>query len=1283
MDRVLRVLLYGSTVIQFADAAARFTRVPADKLYVMKGQTAKLTWDYHVDNINTEFDSQSPRWYFHNDSFMIGYGDAYDSWKFSIATTTCPSRLLTPTIRVSIEDKATLHIINVTLDDSGTYGCILLSVTGSLSSMPTSQTQLIVTETPKLTSKPKPYAFVIENSDLGLTCIAVGTPRPNVTWVDVRRGITLSKGVGTAELLLPNISRTHSGAYECHAINNPNERPVVAKSFVAVYYKPTVEKASSTVNISSWAGNTISLRCKWSSSNPIPNWTWYKPNGDRITNVSNIGRGSEVTVVTGDEADDYGMYTCKAANIAGIDWHKISVTRLYAAALFTNYPQKRQYILKGRTAQFSWDYHVDNIFTEFDPQSPRWYFHNNTSWWIGYGDVFDGRKFRIHKTCPPRLLTPKVRVSLEGKATLIISNVTLADSGTYTCRLLLRSGLVSSMPTSQAQLIVTVVLFTKKLLILFLETPLLKEKPTATTVVSEHSDLKITCTAVGYPTPNVTWVQILQSIKITLIKGKGTAVLHFADIKRNQSGAKYECHATNNPNEKVVRSRTLVIVYYKPTIVKSSSLENISSWSGNHITLRCNLKSSSLPSPTWTWYKPNGNRITNVRNITNGSEATVLTEESGDYGMYTCRAANIAGSDSININVVQLFPPGSPSFNVTNIEASSAVVRWAEPVDNGGSKVTEYKVEIDFKIYTIPSWKPNHFSIPDLTRDNLYVVKIYASNVAGYGKASKKTFTTRKAGPPASPVLKIIKVSPTTTTLSWSKPEENGFIIEYYKIYKKPVGDEKWLQVGALYVEPLIFTVIDLLPGKTYSFHVTAINKDGSSLMGVNVINVTLPAKTTTPHPTTSAITSSSGSRLGPCKDCDCSTKVTTLAAFLALAFVLNILLVVFISWKCKTNKRKNNNEISEHSAEADPGFSSGRDSGQSVEGAPKKKIITMKIQIRKNVNALGMTTLPPTVKQSSAGTRDPNQEHYQQLNPHTMQSRADAAPTYDEPVLDIATGERNDHHTYQALRNHTSVYQSLQTYFNVPNETLYLANGKTARFTWDFHVDNIKKELDSGSPRWYFYANSTTYWIGYGDAFNGRKFTIDTNTCPARFLRPTVRVSVEGKATLVIKNLTLADSGTYGCILFLAKGPDRLMPTSHVKLIVTGPPGSPVLKIVKFTNTTVTLMWSKPEENGGEIEYYTIYKKLAGAKKWLQVGTLSGEPLTYTVKELLPGKTYSFDVTAKNKDGPSLKGVNVKTVTLPIGFTNPPTTRSIVSSSGSRFNPYEDCDCKIDDTPN
>ena len=126
---------------------ARFTKHPEDTLYVVKGQTARFTWDYHVDNINSEFDSQSPRWYFNSFFSMIGYGNAYDSWKFSIARITCPARLRTPTLRVSVEGKATLVITNVSLADSGTYICRLYLASGLSSSMPTSQAQLIVTGT--------------------------------------------------------------------------------------------------------------------------------------------------------------------------------------------------------------------------------------------------------------------------------------------------------------------------------------------------------------------------------------------------------------------------------------------------------------------------------------------------------------------------------------------------------------------------------------------------------------------------------------------------------------------------------------------------------------------------------------------------------------------------------------------------------------------------------------------------------------------------------------------------------------------------------------------------------------------------------------------------------------------------------------------------------------------------------------------------------------------------------------------------------------------------------
>ncbi|XP_028516697.1 hemicentin-2 isoform X2 [Exaiptasia diaphana] len=314
-----------------SDAAARFTKHPADTLYVVKGQTARFTWDYHVDNINTEFDARSPRWYFHNNtSWLVGYGDAFDGRKFKIDTNTCPARLRIPTVRVSVEGKATLVITDVTMADSGTYGCRLFLSSGPLSSMPTSKSQLIVTETPRFTSKPSPKVIFIESSFFSLTCAAVGTPTPNVTWIQVITGVTISKGQGTAVLLLPNINRSQSGEYECQAVNNPNEAPVIAKTMITVYYKPIVDKVLSTTNISSWADNTIDLRCYWSSSLPIPSWTWYKPNGDTITtNVRSISNGSEVTVLTGNNNHDYGMYRCEATNIAGSDHHNISVTRLF------------------------------------------------------------------------------------------------------------------------------------------------------------------------------------------------------------------------------------------------------------------------------------------------------------------------------------------------------------------------------------------------------------------------------------------------------------------------------------------------------------------------------------------------------------------------------------------------------------------------------------------------------------------------------------------------------------------------------------------------------------------------------------------------------------------------------------------------------------------------------------------------------------------------------------------------------------------------------------------
>jgi len=124
------------------DAAARFTQVPSNKLYVLKGETARFVWDYHVDNIN-EFDSESPSWSFYDpNAKRIGYDNAFDSRKWKIDTNTCPLRLRSPTVRVSKQSTATLVITGVTTADNGVYGCILVLKSGSPI---ISKVQLIVT----------------------------------------------------------------------------------------------------------------------------------------------------------------------------------------------------------------------------------------------------------------------------------------------------------------------------------------------------------------------------------------------------------------------------------------------------------------------------------------------------------------------------------------------------------------------------------------------------------------------------------------------------------------------------------------------------------------------------------------------------------------------------------------------------------------------------------------------------------------------------------------------------------------------------------------------------------------------------------------------------------------------------------------------------------------------------------------------------------------------------------------------------------------------------------
>ncbi|XP_031560198.1 hemolin-like, partial [Actinia tenebrosa] len=215
-------------------------------------------------------------------------------------------------------------------------------------------------------------------------------------------------------------------------------------------------------------------------------------------------------------------------------------------------PPNPLYVVSGATARFVWDYTVDNRKEEFQLSSPTWNYNhvNETPVVIGYDHVLIDWRWTISNgTCPTRLLYPTTRVSRESNATLVISNATTADSGIYGMILLLKT-----LPP-----------IARKIQLFVTTRPQFTRQFQANNILREGEDLRINCSAIGNPTPNITWVLLKDQAKEIKSQGVGFADLVIQNITRHQNGT-YQCQATNNPNEYPVETQTQVTVWYKPNI---------------------------------------------------------------------------------------------------------------------------------------------------------------------------------------------------------------------------------------------------------------------------------------------------------------------------------------------------------------------------------------------------------------------------------------------------------------------------------------------------------------------------------------------------------------------------------------------------------------------------------------------------------------------------------------------------------------------------------------------
>lgn len=87
-----------------------------------------MRWTYSFQDKQNEFAAFSPIWFYEDNQGNrknIGHDSGQMGWNFRIINSSCPPRLLSPTVRVSRKEQATLVIKDLITHDSGVYGCTL------------------------------------------------------------------------------------------------------------------------------------------------------------------------------------------------------------------------------------------------------------------------------------------------------------------------------------------------------------------------------------------------------------------------------------------------------------------------------------------------------------------------------------------------------------------------------------------------------------------------------------------------------------------------------------------------------------------------------------------------------------------------------------------------------------------------------------------------------------------------------------------------------------------------------------------------------------------------------------------------------------------------------------------------------------------------------------------------------------------------------------------------------------------------------------------------------
>ena len=236
-----------------------------------------------------------------------------------------------------------------------------------------------------------------------------------------------------------------------------------------------------------------------------------------------------------------------------------------------------------------------------------------------------------------------------------------------------------------------------------------------------------------------------------------------------------------------------------------------------------------------------------LRHVERPNEIAIEMEDlqPTDSGQYEMVVKNSLGEARAPFKICVLGPPGPPKapLNVCDLSKTGCNLRWQPPESDGGTPITNYRVERMSVSAVEPKWEKvkdvpgnaSDLSAPvKLTEGAKYRFRVIAINSEGESaplETTKDTLARDPFDPPDPPGQpQVVDVDANLVKLKWAKsPNDNGAPVLKYIVEIKQPNESTWKPAKELGgPDALDATVEGLTEGQPYEFRVRAVNKAGT-----------------------------------------------------------------------------------------------------------------------------------------------------------------------------------------------------------------------------------------------------------------------------------------------------------------------------------------------------------------------------------------------------------------------------------------------------------------------